>query len=923
MRPLKLKMSAFGPYAGVTEVDFEALGTNGLYLITGDTGAGKTTIFDAISFALYGAPSGDVRESSMLRSMYADPSTPTFVELTFMYDGKIYTVKRNPDYMRESKTKRGSGITKQSAEAELIMPDGAPITKIKEVNAAITDILGIDHNQFSQIAMIAQGEFRKLLTAETKDREIIFRKIFKTTPYQDFQTKINTDYSVAKAECDRLKDSVKQYISGINCDEDDVLAIDVAKAVNGEMLVEDVLLLIEKLLEQDRQAEEQNKKLLAQTEANLTSVIATLTKGQEQLKARDNLSQALENRKPMLEYLEKAKAVLETEKAKKPEQEKLTKQIAALEAELKKYDEYDSVVCKAKTLDASIKKDNLTLEQTQATADKLTKSLEALKAEQKALENAGARKEKLLREKERLETNKAELEKLLANLTQLDRLNAQHAKEKQAYLIATQKAEAAQNNYSAKNKAFLDEQAGILAENLQQDKPCPVCGSVTHPRPAVKSESAPTEAEVNRAKAEADAAQKLAADSSLRAGETNGKIAALEETLYKQVEALLCEAEIEGAGELTKKYIEETNTEITTVESAIAKEEANVRRKAQLDGGIPSYEEKAKAAEKNIVGLKEKIASATAAKAEIESQSKGLAESLKFADKTKAVAQINKLNASLAAMKTALEAAERNFSKAEKDITELDGRINQLKVQLEEAEDIDIEGCEEERTELNEIKKQLTEALKLLGVRTSANSAAYSNIRTRSDELAVAEKKSIWLKALADTANGKVSGKARITLESYIQMTYLDRILARANTRFMKMSDGQFELRRSETAENHQSKSGLELSVKDHYNGSVRSVKSLSGGESFKASLSLALGLADEIQCSAGGIKLDTMFVDEGFGSLDSESLTQAFNTLAELSDGNRLVGIISHVVELKEKIDRQLVITKEKSGGSKIEINV
>ena len=154
-------------------------------------------------------------------------------------------------------------------------------------------------------------------------------------------------------------------------------------------------------------------------------------------------------------------------------------------------------------------------------------------------------------------------------------------------------------------------------------------------------------------------------------------------------------------------------------------------------------------------------------------------------------------------------------------------------------------------------------------------------------------------------------------------MTYLDRILARANTRFMKMSDGQFELRRSETAENHQSKSGLELSVKDHYNGSVRSVKSLSGGESFKASLSLALGLADEIQCSAGGIKLDTMFVDEGFGSLDSESLTQAFNTLAELSDGNRLVGIISHVAELKEKIDRQLVITKEKSGGSKIEINV
>lgn len=921
MRPLKLKMSAFGPYAGVTEIDFEKLGTNGLYLITGDTGAGKTTIFDAISFALYGTPSGTLREASMLRSMYADAAVPTFVELTFLYDGKIYTVKRNPEYTRESR--RGSGTTKQTADAELIYPDGRALTKTKEVTAAITEIIGVDRNQFSQIAMIAQGDFRKLLVADTKERQDIFRKIFRTEPYQSIQFRIKSEFLAADKECEALQNSVRQYISGIQCSEDDVLSIEAEKAKDGEMLIEDVIALIEKLLGQDKLTEKEASEQLQKTEAALSKVIELLTKADEQKKARNGLTLSLDSRKKLIEELEKAKATLEAEKGKKPEQEKIAKQIAAIESELEKYDEYDSLVRKAKLLYEALENDSLLLKQTTESAAKLTQAIEALKAEQKALEGAGAQKERLLREKERLEADKSALEKLLKDLAALEVLRSQFRDEQQNYLVASQEAADAQSIYSVKYKAFLDEQAGILAETLQEGVPCPVCGSVSHPCLAVKAENAPTEAQVNKAKADYDSAQKKATDLSVLAGETKGKVTALEETVYTQLEQLTGDRKPEDAAERVKALIGEKDSAIKTLTASIKKEETNTKRKTELDEAIPLQEKKLKSAQDSVTQLKEKIASAGAAKAEIEKQSKTIGESLKFAGKNEAVEQIKKLEKSLSDMQKALGAAEQKYAGCEKAVTELDGRINQLKAQLEGAEEIDTEGCEEKKAELDRAKLQLSSALRQLGIRISANISALDNIKAKSTDLSSAEKRKMWLKALSDTANGSVTGKERIMLETYIQRTYFERIINRANTRFLKMSGGQFELRRTQTADNHKSLSGLDLSVKDHYNGTMRSVKSLSGGEQFKASLSLALGLADEIQSNAGGIKLDTMFVDEGFGSLDSESLTQAFNALAELSDGNRLVGIISHVAELKEKIDKQLVITKDKSGGSSIKFSV
>lgn len=272
-------------------------------------------------------------------------------------------------------------------------------------------------------------------------------------------------------------------------------------------------------------------------------------------------------------------------------------------------------------------------------------------------------------------------------------------------------------------------------------------------------------------------------------------------------------------------------------------------------------------------------------------------------------------------MQSALEFAEKKYAESEKELVALDAEIKQLRKYVSESEVIDVESAEEKKSALTEEKTALAAVQKGVVIRINANTVCLDNINKKSAELIVIEKKRRNINALNNTANGK--GTEKIMFETYIQRTYFDRIIERANKRLRKMSGGQYDLKRSETADNNRSQSGLDLSVIDRYNGTERSVKTLSGGESFKASLSLALGLSDEIQSSAGGIKLDTMFVDEGFGSLDPESLSQAFRALADLSDGNRLVGIISHVADLKEKIDKQVIITKEKNGGSKIEISV
>lgn len=921
MRPIKLVMSAFGPYAGRTEVDFEKLGTNGLYLITGDTGAGKTTVFDAIAYALYGEASGDLRDSSMLRSKYADLETPTEVELTFAYDGKEYTVKRNPEY--ERKARKGDGVTVQKAEAELRYPDGRVITKIKDVNNAIVEIMGVDRNQFSQIAMIAQGDFRKLLVADTKERQEIFRKIFKTDYYRILQEKIKSEYSAVRNEYEAAQSGVKQYISGIQCDENDVLNIEATKARNGEMTVEDVVELIERILENDKKSESVTAEKITAIEKALEEVTGILAKAEEFAKAQSELENSEKTYAELTASFEGIKKTLESEKSRKPEHEKLSKEIAVIDAEIPKYDELEAKKSELRNLTNRLDESNKNLASYLEAEKKISEDVAKMKGEQKSLADAGTNREKLLREKEQAENRKTALENLVRKISALDALTERYEQAKKAYLAAADKAESAKSLYEMNYRAFLNEQAGILAEDLTDGAPCPVCGSTNHPKHAVKSATAPTEADVNTSKSAYDKARKDAEELSRSAGEIKGQVDAQTEEIKKLLSDLLNNCELRTASETAKNIIAEITSNLKAINEKIGVEEKNEKRKAELDEMIPKAEDRIKNAERVIAECRQNISALTASRGEIEKHCKAIAENLKFESKSTANTRKTNLENTLAAMQKSLENAEKKYAEAEKEIIGLESKIKQLRKHISDSEAIDIDAAEQKKSALTEEKISLTAVQRKISIRIDANAKCLDNINRKSDELSQIEKRKISLNALNNTANGNISGKEKIMLETYIQMTYFDRIIARANTRFMKMSGGQYELKRSETADNNRSQSGLDLSVVDHYNGTERSVKTLSGGESFKASLSLALGLSDEIQSSAGGIKLDTMFVDEGFGSLDPESLSQAFRALADLSDGNRLVGIISHVADLKEKIDKQVVITKEKTGGSKIEISV
>ena len=296
-------------------------------------------------------------------------------------------------------------------------------------------------------------------------------------------------------------------------------------------------------------------------------------------------------------------------------------------------------------------------------------------------------------------------------------------------------------------------------------------------------------------------------------------------------------------------------------------------------------------------------------------------ESLRFDSIAEAQRKSDALGKTISEMKKAYDNAQNALSDSDKKIAGYKASITGLSKQLSSDCDFDKEAETKKKAELSERRTADDATEKVLYSRIASNTQALANIQAKVGDLDALEKRYTWLKALSNTANGSISGKEKVMLETYIQMTYFDRIVARANTRFMIMSGGQYELKRRKEAENNRSQSGLDLDVIDHYNGTERSVKTLSGGEYFKASLSLALGLSDEIQASAGGVKLDTMFVDEGFGSLDEESLDQAMKALMSLVDGNRLVGIISHVADLKNRIDKQIIVTKEKSGGSKAQI--
>ncbi len=918
MRPLKLKMVGFGPYAGVQELDFDRLGSSGLYLITGDTGAGKTTIFDAITFALFGEASGNNRNPSMLRSKYAKEDMPTKVELTFAYSGKVYTVTRNPTYER-AKIK-GTGTTTESAGAELTYPDGRQVTKNGEVDAAIREIIGLTREQFSQIAMISQGDFRKLLQADTKERQEIFRDIFKTDLYVLLQNQLKEKAGEVRGQRDQASQSIRQYINGVTCDEDSVYALDAQKAKNGELPVTEVIELFRALLEQDRQAELALEAELAAVEKELEQITSQLTQAEAYEAAKTVLAERVAEEAALSAQLEIARDALSAAQETVPEQEGMQSRITETELLLPSYDELEAYRAARAAAQAELAKAQTTQENAVKEKNDLTTEITGLRTEQKDLADVSAEKEKLAAQLQQLGDRQKQFVDFLSGMEGLAREQAELAKRQEGYLKAEEASSELLREYEVKERAFLREQAGIMASGLTAGMACPVCGSVEHPRLAVLAEDAPTEADVKAAKAKYDTAQRRANEASNEAQKRKGMVDTTEGALAKELDSLIPGISLadgakaaEEQENLLAMQIEGLNVQIVALTKKMA-------RREELDVLLPKKELLLRAAEETITVKTAKIASLTAKAESSEAQIHALRNKLAFPDKAAAEAEISALRAESDKLRQNLQTAETAHNQCKENLAGVRGTIEQLHKQLEGGVDIDTVQLRTKKDEYAAQKTVVMAKQKIVHTRISANETALQGVSAKAAEVERLDKKYVWMKALSDTANGSVSGKDRVMLETYIQTTYFERILARANIRLQKMSGGQYDLKRREEADNKKSQSGLELDIIDHINTTERSVNTLSGGEAFLASLALALGLSDEVQMSTG-IHLDTLFVDEGFGSLDSEALSKAYNTLAGLTEGNRLVGIISHVAELKEKIDKQIVVKKEKTGESRAEI--
>ena len=917
MRPLKITMSAFGPYAGEVTLDMQKLGKSGIYLITGDTGAGKTTVFDAISYALYGEASGNYRENTTLRSKYASADTPTFVELEFEYNNEIYKINRNPEYPRPNK--RGEGFTKQSANAELVMPDGSVITKIKEVSAKVEEIIGINKNQFSQIAMIAQGDFRKLLNCETNERSKIFRKIFKTEPYHNIEIKLSSLFNELKRNREKEKSGIEQYINQLKCNENDTLSLELERAKSGDVLIEDVIKLAGEIINKDTleyTKTQKNIESINEEIEKINSNIKLYEKQEATKKAYAKASAQLEELKTKRNDCEKA---YKSAEAQRERLDDLTRKINLINSKMPKYDELKSLEDSINERAQSFEKSNnlLKLKQQEITLlekefDEKSKALEEVKGADLLVQKLNVQKEEIKKKAEALKELKIEI----------DRCKTEQKNLKNAQSFAKSALDeygALENEYNQIYIAFFNEQAGIIADELKDGEPCPVCGSTSHPNLARKSENAPSQADVEsaqnlvkKAQEKADKARDTASALKSRFDEIAANVKSAAKKLFGTDDNVFDDYN-SNINALKKEY-DDTLALLKT-----ANEKLNLYQK--LDKEIPKIQEKQKSLSDEISTLNTQKASDEAFISENTKRVTSIKSELDFESADLAKDKLKEYTNLSSDIKNAIEKSKNDFDDIKSKYDTQKGKKASLENALKEFKEIDLASLNEKSLKLNEHKKDIDETAKSLYSRIESNKLLVDNISEKRDILKGYDDKYVWLKALSETANGDISGKEKITLETFVQMTYFDSIIRKANIRLLTMSDGQYELVRRSDAETLKKNEGLALDVIDHFNASSRSVSTLSGGESFMASLCLALGLSDEIQSSNGGIKLDTMFVDEGFGSLDGEALDRALSALTSLSQGNRLVGIISHVDALRDRIDNKIVITKDRTIGSNAQI--
>lgn len=924
MKPLKLTMSAFGSYAGKNVIDFTGQ-QQGIFLITGDTGAGKTTIFDAITYALYNQTSGGERNGNMMRSQYARPETETYVELEFLYRGQTYRVRRNPDY-KITKTLKNGKIREQKVphSVELTLPDGTVFPEKKNAtDAKIIEILGLTADQFSQIVMIAQGDFLKLLYTKSDERKMIFSKLFRTDIYWKIQENLrrkSMEMDERIQENDRAFEQEKSRI--IPLPESEELPLD--------ELVERLRERLKDALKEQNlrraNVEELNKKITKYEEINKLFVsLEKIRQTGKELEARQAESK---ERRQQIENARKADKVLVAEQQNLRQQqavEQSAQAIAKMEETLADDQEMFETLktqlqeaeAKQKREAADTQKKMLALEQSLPSYEALQNARSEEQQAKKVWEDLGKTSEESFHKKEAGIAALKEQQKRQEQAVEQTKKNWE-----QTSLSASESAK----HYEHMYEAFLKEQAGILAENLSAGCPCPVCGSTIHPDPAKLSDHAVTELEVEQAKKTRAAAEEKRdlAYAAFEAEKTE------KQKLAQAVEKE--EADFVLAQTIAKQQRKEAEQNYVSLQK-IAEQ---IREKlvypslAEAKKQYAAMQKALEAAEQEIAKKRQKVSE--------------LAEAMNTLKGQKLAEEENQKTAKKLAVKTEKEYAklleksgfvseetyhlailpERSRSKLEREEKEYESQCLRQQSEQKLLEKQVSGKTYTDTTELNEQLKAEKQALKEAEKTYMELHTAYENDRAVLQNCAVylekgkkLESEDQVIKSLSKTANGRLSGSAKIDFETYIQRQYFKQIIHEANKRLLTMSNHQFILKLKEEANTgRKTNEGLDLSVYSLVTDSERDVKTLSGGESFLAALAMALGLSDIVERSAGAIHPDMMFIDEGFGSLDAQSRQQAIEVLGELAGDSRMVGIISHVTELKEQIDRKLVVSRTDKGS-------
>lgn len=1051
MRPLTLTLTAFGAYAGSQTVDFEAAGAGGLFLITGDTGAGKTTLFDGVCYALFGKLTGRVRSEKMIRSDYADDTLETSAQLVFLHRGERWRITRRPAQTRRKK--RGEGTTEVPATALLERLEGensVPVAEGKEsVDAAVEELLGIQVDQFRQIAMIAQNQFAELLNKSGRDRSAILRQVFATERCQQLQQRLKELASASRAETEKQVDSLRQYLAGLRLPEEEEaaeltqlladagcvwrsgrvleLAEELCRADQNTLaaLEEELAKLDESIkqsaaLVQSAREAGQRAEQLARLEQQLAQQQSEAPRRAED-QARLDRWEAAARLAPVWQSSEKARlaaeqaarlraeaqAQLEELNAQAPRWEQTREQLAqdqqtaarlavALERQteaLKQYDELDAAkdqqqACareldRLKSAEQAARKleeqQAAALEQTQTLADGLAAALTAAQRVEQELNRWSGAKEKMAETRSRMR--------------ELVKLQKSEQAARGALEQASDELDKAQQVYMSADQLFRRDQAGLLAKDLVSGQPCPVCGSVHHPSPA-RGVTGATNKEELEALAAAMETARTAYNEALQASSTlTAQAGSAREQYIRQARQVLADLEQELPPEEDAKTLsrllldwnERLDQLLQQAEAEKAQRQAKVEAASAAVNQLADDRRQLDQTRQKRSELQAQAAQTTARQEMARQQAEKLQADLPQATRAEAEQTLAAMQAEKVRLDRSAEETRKNLEEYQKALAaaltlqterqkndekaagearraaqdwskalvtggmseeafrqalHTEEEIKALRRQLEQEQ----KACEETQTLYRQLRAQqqnapapacqpqeLEQAMKeqeqrraalngeriRLAGRLEANWQTMADVRTAAGKLEQAQKRQQLIERLDATAGGKLSGGlGKQQFEQYVLAAYFADAVEAANQRLFAMTGGRYQL------ECHQmtaaeTKDTLDLDVLDNYTGKVRSVGSLSGGETFQAALALALGLSDVIQNYAGGVELDVLFVDEGFGTLDAESLEQAVTTLHSLVQGQRMVGIISHVPELKSRIENQLVVTKTPGGST------